>query len=222
MPITKDAATAASTQAPTVGPAFETGRLEAFSDGVFSVAITLLVLDLHKQTGETNAAVAHSLLSQWPSYLTYGLSFLTILIMWINHHSLFKHIKRVDHAFLVLNGLLLMIISVVPFTTSQLAEGITNGGLAISQEFYSAVNLVMAVVYNRMWSYASYRDRLLDDHADRVLVDSITRAYRVGPPLYITALVLAFISPIASLGLCILLALFFALPSTVTQPRTRA
>jgi len=89
----------------------ETGRLEAFSDGVFSVAITLLVLgltvpriaDLHP-----GHRLAAALLDQWPSYLAYALSFLNVLIMWVNHHALFRIIRRTDHLFLLLNGLLLL------------------------------------------------------------------------------------------------------------------
>src|SRR5437016_3834131 len=84
-------------------------RVEAFSDGVFAIAITLLVLNIHIPTSEDVArdGLAGSLLNQWPVYLAYLSSFITILIMWMGHHNLFRYIVRIDYVFLVLNGLLL-------------------------------------------------------------------------------------------------------------------
>src|SRR5438477_460993 len=104
----------------------ETGRVEAFSDGVFAIAITLLVLDIKvPSTGELSAQheqLLDALLKQWPVYLGYVTSFLTVLIMWANHHRLMRYIKRSDNNFLLINGLLLMGVTVVPFPTSLLAE----------------------------------------------------------------------------------------------------
>src|SRR5262245_58066326 len=98
----------------------ETARIEAFSDGVFAIAITLLVLDM-KVPGSKDLPADVRLISvlgrQWPTYLAYVTSFLTILIMWVNHHRLFQHIKRTDNPFLMLNGLLLMGVTIVPFPT---------------------------------------------------------------------------------------------------------
>src|SRR5262245_12641783 len=98
----------------------ETARLEAFSDGVFAVAITLLALDLGVPgAGDLTRyhGLAGALGNNWPHYLAFALSFLTILIMWVNHHSIFRFIRRSDHSFLLLNGLLLMVITTVPFGT---------------------------------------------------------------------------------------------------------
>ena len=198
----------------------ETGRLEALSDGVFAVAITLLALNLTvpavKSVGPGHSLV-NGLLDQWPEYVAYGLSFVTILIMWINHHNLFRLIKRTDHVFLILNGLLLMVIAVIPFVTAMLADYIQEPDKKTAQVVYSATFLIMALTYNVMWRYASKDLRLLDADGKLETVKSINRQYVVGPPLYLLAVVLAFISAEASLALCIVLAVFFGLPSSVTR-----
>jgi uncharacterized membrane protein len=202
------------------GTETETGRLEAFSDGVFAVAITLLALDLSVPATATVArhhGLAAALLAQWPVYLAYVLSFGTILIMWINHHAMFKFIKRADHPFLLMNGLLLLIITAFPFGTSLLAAYIEQPDKKVAMVVYSSLGLLMAITYNRMWAYAVHGGRLLDAEADRHLVASISRSYSFGPPLYLAALVVAFLSAEASLAVAILLALFYTLPSTVIR-----
>ncbi|GAC1355958.1 MAG: TMEM175 family protein [Herpetosiphon sp.] len=198
----------------------ETTRLEAFSDGVFAVAITLLALNLGvpsvKELHEGFGLVA-ALLAQWPVYLAYTLSFLSILIMWVNHHGLFRLIRRTDHSFLLLNGLLLLIITATPFATALLATYLLHPDRRIALVVYTGLSFVMAMTYNGMWAYASRGGRLLDPSADPEMVQSITEQYRFGPLLYLIAFGLAFISATASLGLCVLLALFFAFPSAVTR-----
>ncbi len=201
-------------------PQAETGRLEAFSDGVFAVAITLLALNLvvpHQDGDRPVHDLLTALLAQWPSYLAYALSFLTILIMWVNHHTLFRFIKRTDHLFLLLNGLLLLVVTAIPFGTNLLASYLQSDQKKVAQVVYCGLSLAIALVYNRMWAYASRDGRLLDPAADPRLVQSITRQYAVGPLLYVAATALAFVSAEASLGVCILLAVFFALPSTLTR-----
>ena len=197
----------------------ETGRLEAFSDGVFAVAITLLALNLGVPSIEKTHGhgVAQALLEQWPQYLAYVLSFVTILIMWVNHHTIFKLVKRTDHLFLLMNGFLLLIVTAIPFATNLLAEYIQEPDKKVAQLIYSGLSLLMAIAYNLMWRYASQGDRLLDAGADRRLVESVTKAYRFGPLVYAVAFLLAFVSAEVSLAMCILLAIFFALPTTVTR-----
>jgi len=200
----------------------DTARLEAFSDGVFAVAITLLALDLHVPDPATLPHGPHGglvpvLLGQWPVYLAYGLSFLTILIMWINHHNLFRLIRRTDHLFLLLNGLLLLSVTTVPFATSLLATYLREPDKRVAQVVYSAVSLALATAFNRMWAYASHDRRLLGPDADERMVRGVTQAYRFGPLIYSVTVVLALLSAEASLALCILLALFFALPRRVRR-----
>jgi uncharacterized membrane protein len=193
----------------------ETGRVEAFSDGVFGIAMTLLVLDVKvpkvaELTPPLTLAVA--LLRQWPVYAAYLLSFVTILIMWSNHHKLFRLIRRSDHVFLMINGLLLMFITLVPFPTALLAEHISQPGGSTAAAVYSATCVFIALMYNVLWHYAARGGRLLARGYDREAAAEITRQYRFGPLLYLAAFVLAFVNVAASVGLCACLATFFALP----------
>src|SRR5690242_14008465 len=113
----------------------ETGRLEAFSDGVFAIATTLLVLDL-KVPG-SGEPLAETLLAEWPVFVAYVISFSFILIMWINHHWMFQHIVRIDSTFMLLNGLLLLGITVVPFPTNLVAQYVLTADQRLATAIYS-------------------------------------------------------------------------------------
>jgi uncharacterized membrane protein len=189
----------------------ETGRVEAFSDGVFGIAMTLLVLDI-KVPPPGNGTLAEALLRQWPAYFSYVTSFLTVLIMWMNHHKLLRHIHRINHPFLVLNGLLLMGVTLVPFPTALLAEYIGHPGARTAAAVYSGWFVVISIFFNLLWRYPASRGRLLARDYDPVAVAAITRQYRVGPVLYAAAFVLAFVNVAVSVGLCFALAVFFAVP----------
>src|SRR5262245_2865931 len=102
-----------------------TGRLEGFSDGVLAIAITLLVLQLGSNDGE--GSLAHQLREEWPFFLSYLISFLNIGIIWLNHHKVVSRLARVDHVFLVLNLLLLLIVAVLPFPTRVIGEELAGG-----------------------------------------------------------------------------------------------
>lgn len=192
----------------------ETARIEAFSDGVFAVAATLLVLDLkvpHDVAG--GQGLVRALAAQWPSYLAFVTSFAFIGIMWINHHRLFTLIRRSDNLLLIFNGLLLLGVTVVPFVTAVVAEYIPRDGAAVAAAVYSGTYTVVAVFFNLLWRHASHKNRLLDRKADPGMIDAITRGYRFGPLLYLVTFVLAFVSVPASLAMNLALAIFFALPS---------
>jgi uncharacterized membrane protein len=196
------------------GGAKETGRIEAFSDGVFAIAITLLVLDLRVPRELPDGAdLTEALLSQWPSYLAFVTSFATILIMWVNHHRLFTLIRRADHGLLLVNGLLLLGITVVPFPTSLLAEYINRPGQHAAAIVYTSVSVFIALFFNALWWYVSYKNRLLDPHADPSAVRGISRSYAFGPALYLLAFALTFVNVTASLLLVLALDLYFALPN---------
>lgn len=198
----------------------ETGRLEAFSDGVFAIAITLLILQIPLPAVTKNGPSLLTLLGgQWALYLAYVVSFMTILIMWVNHHTIFRLIHRSDQFFLVLNGLLLMVITFVNYPMAILAESLQGqdlhkGGLISDQKtaalFYSGTFIVIAIIYNVLWRYASHNRRLLSRSADPLIVETITRQYRFGPLFYVASFLLAFVSVWASLGLNLLLAIYFA------------
>ncbi|MBV9689033.1 MAG: DUF1211 domain-containing protein [Ktedonobacteraceae bacterium] len=198
----------------------ETGRIEAFSDGVFAVAITLLVLAfLPPPPYLTDNALLQILLSRWPELLAFVTSFATIGIMWINHHRLFTVITRLDNALLGLNLLLLLLIVFVPFPTALVAQYVVYPTQHVAAILFSGVYLLLATVFNLLWHYAAYENRLLSRKVNIETVRSITRQYRFGPLLYLITFTLAWIYTPASLVLNLLLAIFFALPC---YPRRQA
>ncbi len=194
-----------------------TGRLEAFSDGVFAIAVTLLVLQL--KVPETlplsgNTSLANYVVEQWPAFLAYFNSFLSILIMWLNHHNIFKQVRRSNHTFIIFNGVLLMLITFLNYPTALLAPALkvgTAGDKKFATLVYTGTFVVIAVFYNVLWRYGTHNGRLLGKHANKALVAQITREYRFGPLVYLVAFLLAFVSVPASLVLTVLLAVYFAL-----------
>ena len=113
------------------------------------------------------ARLAEALLRQWPEYLSYVTTFLTVLIMWMNRHKLFRHIHRINHPFLVLNGLLLMSVTLVPFPTALLAAYIGHTGERTAEAVYSGWFVVIAIFFNLLWRYASSRGRFLARNSTR-------------------------------------------------------
>ncbi len=201
----------------------ETARIEAFSDGVFAIAVTLLVLNLQvPHNMRADRELLRALLNQWPSYLAYVTSFVTISIMWMNHHRLFTLIRRTDNTLLLLNGLLLLGVTFVPFPTAVLAEYIPRDGAHIAAAAFSGTYAVLAICFNLLWRYAAHKNRLLDHRADPHLVGAITRGYSYGPPVYLLTFVLAFISVAASVTMNLVLAIFWALPSQNPFVRRKA
>jgi uncharacterized membrane protein len=194
----------------------ETGRLEAFSDGVIAIAITLLALEIRVPPGGEGDLLAR-LIEQWPTYLAFLLSFATIGIMWINHHRLFTIIKRVDHNFLILNTLLLLGMTLVPFTSALLGEYIGHEGEQVAAMVYSGVFVIIAIFFNLMWLYAA-RHNWLDMSGENLRIARITnRQYRFGPLYYLIAFLAAPFSVGMSIAINITLALFFALPANVVR-----
>lgn len=198
----------------------ETGRVEAFSDGIFAIAMTLLILDV-KVPKPADAAASGGLLAalrgQWPTFLAYLTSFATILVMWVNHHKLFRHIRRSNDMLLFMNGLLLLFVTFVPFPTSLVADDMQESEAGVAAAVFAGTYLALAVVFNMLWLYASGKGRLLGPRADPMEVRAITLQYRFGPIFYAVAFVLAFFSVAASVGLCLLLALFFAFTGALTR-----
>ncbi len=191
----------------------ETGRLEAFSDGVFAVAITLLVLNIKIPDKLPETSSWNILFDQWPSLVAYVTSFVTIGIMWLNHHRLFERIKRTDTGLMLLNLLLLLVIVFIPVPTALLAESFTNLNIHQPAVIYSATNMIMAICYNLLWRYASHHNRLLGKNVDPRFVRAISGQYLFGPLLYLVTIIVALFSTIACVILIFILALFFALPA---------
>jgi uncharacterized membrane protein len=191
------------------------GRLEAFSDGVLAVAITLLVLDLRVPEPGTGA-LGHQLAHEWPSYAAYAISFLTIGIIWINHHAAVARLREPDHAILVLNLLLLMSVCVLPFATSLFATYLREGkGAHLAAAVYGAALLVMGVLFvlfNRHILIA--KPHLLQPVITAERREELLRRNIAGVLPYVLATALAFVSPYVTLGITAAVAAFYALPTT--------
>jgi len=196
----------------------ETSRVEAFSDGVFAIAITLLILEIKVPAAGTGA-LSQQLAQQWPSYVSFFISFAFIGIMWINHHRLFTHIARCDHLLLIWNLLLLLGVIVVPFPTAVLATHLRHTDERAALILYNATYVFIALAFNLLWGHASSpKHHLLAKDVDFGSVGRITRQYAFGPVLYLACLGLSWVSAAASLALNLALACFFALPPTNTKP----
>jgi uncharacterized membrane protein len=191
----------------------ETGRVEAFSDGVFAIAITLLILAVGFEQAIAKGGLRAQLLHLWPAYIAYSVSFLTVGIMWVNHHQVFRHFSRVDRPLLLLNILLLMCISFTPFTTRVVAEHAQDNADRKAAAFlYGLTMTLTAIFFFAVWIYGSRR--LLRADADQREVSGITRSYLPGAPTYATAMLISLVSPIASLIIYGLLAIFYAISSS--------
>ena len=195
----------------------ETGRVEAFSDGVFAIAMTLLVLDIRVPHDLAEGrTLAQALAGQWPTYLAFVTSYATILIMWVNHHRLFTHIERPDDRLLFANGLLLLGVVLVPFPTALVAEYLGRAGQTTAALVYNGTFVAIALCFNLVWKIASRDGRLLRADHDREAVRHISDSYRYGPLFYVVALIVGFASVTASLVVNVALAVYFAFPSRTT------
>ena len=191
---------------------YDTGRVEAFSDGVFAIAITLLIIEIAVPHVEGDGLAA-ALRRLWPSYFAYALSFVTIGIMWMNHHAMFRDIERHDHALLLLNLGLLLCIAFIPFPTAVLAEYMRDDDNALAATLaYGGTFTLTALFFNAMWLWASWACRLLDEHVSQSRVNQRTRRYLPGVPLYAIGLVLALFNTWLAIGWYVALAAFYTLP----------
>jgi uncharacterized membrane protein len=158
----------------------------------------------------------------WPSYLGYVVSFLLIGAVWANHHNRFRLISRSDHSLLFLNILFLMCVAFNPFPTALLAEYIRDEAhRTTAVAVYSGTLAVTAVFLALLWFYAATNFRLIDRSVDPSLLRAMTRRYVFGMLSYTFAFVLAFISPVASLTLIVILVLIFVLPEPVESRSAR-
>ena len=187
----------------------ETARIEAFSDGVFAIAITLLILEI-KIPASGSGELSVQLLQQWPSYFAFVFSFAFIGIMWINHHRLFTHIKRSNNALLFLNLLLLLGVTAVPFPTAVLAQHLGQSDQRAAAMLYHGMYFAIAVFFNLLWRYANRN--LLGENVDISATGKISARYAVGPILYLVCIAVAWVNVPVSLLLNVALAVFFALP----------
>lgn len=198
----------------------DTTRLETFSDGVFAIAITLLVLEIRVPHAEESESLLVALLGLWPSYLGYAVSFLQIGVIWANHHNRFRLLERSDHVLLFLNILFLMCVAFIPFPTALLAEYIqgSEGERQTAIAVYSGTLAVTGIFFTLLWLYAARDYRLVNRNLDPRLLRAMTRRYLIGAALYIVAFAIAFVSALVSLVLIVGLALLFVLPEPGERP----
>jgi uncharacterized membrane protein len=185
-----------------------TARLETFSDGVFAIAATLLVLEIGV-TVEHGQSLGSALLDIWPSYLAYATSFLVIGIIWINHHHTVGLMRRVDRTFLFLNLLLLLVVAFIPFPTKLVAEYLQKPGDREATLAYAITLLLMAVLYNIWWHYARGGRRLIREDVPDSELRAVDRAFDPGVPAYAVVVGLVFVSPLAALLATLALAIFY-------------
>jgi TMEM175 potassium channel family protein len=188
-----------------------TSRLEAFSDGVFAIAATLLVLELRVPTDSPD--LARALLDLWPAYAAYLISFLTIGIIWVNHHTLLEHCRRADRRFLYLNLLLLVAVGIVPFPTALVGQYIlSDTGATAALVVYGLGAVLIAVAFSGVFFYATADHRLIGDRDAARRLRSDGRLFPIGLASYTVGIALAFVEPKASLAVYALTAAFYALP----------
>jgi uncharacterized membrane protein len=194
----------------------DTARLESFSDGVFSIAMTLLVLELtvptlpNKDPLPTSQLLWKALAHSWPSYFAFLTSFGTVLIMWINHHGIFKLIRRSDGKLLFANGFLLLLVTVVPFPTALVARYLRTPAASVACVVYGGVFVFISLAYGLVLMAARRGGHLLPG-AKQEADERIRSCFRIGTPLYILATAIGFFSPWISLGICTTLWIYWAI-----------
>ncbi len=190
----------------------DTGRIEAFSDGVFAIAITLLVLEIkvpHVSENGGTAALWSALGRLWPSYVAFLTSFVTIFIMWANHHAIFRLVRKSEPRFLYVNGFLLLLVTFVPFPTAVLAEYLERPAAPAAAAFYAGTFVVIGVAFWVLWQEAIRGRRLLRPNVSEDMLAAFTKSYRIGVPGYLLATAAAFLNVFVSIGICAALAAYW-------------
>ncbi|MEV6113048.1 TMEM175 family protein [Streptomyces sp. NPDC052109] len=188
----------------------ESGRVEAFSDGVFAIAITLLVLDIKVPRAGGNGGLWHAIGAQWPSYAAYAVSFLVIGIMWVNHHQLFSYVARVDRPLMFLNLLVLMVVAAVPWPTAMLAEYLREDAAShAAAAVYSLVMVAMALAFQALWWHLTRTGHLFDARVDTAAARATRARFALGSLGYPLTVGLAFASAPLTLAAHGLLALYY-------------
>ncbi|MEY9877682.1 putative membrane protein [Streptacidiphilus sp. MAP12-33] len=192
----------------------ESGRVEAFSDGIFAIAITLLVLQLavDPHTKVVTSVDAWKALGHiWAAYDSYLVSFLVIGIMWLNHHTVFGYVARVDRGLLVLNLLLLLVVAALPFPTALVSDWLTKPGPAeVAVAVFSGFMVAHAVTFQSLWWWLTRTGHLFDKRVDAEAARRTRLRFAAGTIVYPILVGLSFVSPVLTLGLHLVLALYYA------------
>jgi len=195
----------------------EKARLEAFSDGVFAVAITLLALDL-AVAGPGHGSLAHQLGDRWPSFAAYVVSFFVIGITWVNHHALFKSFATTDRSLLFLNMLLLLFIVAIPFGTSTMATYLKSGGADahLAAVLYTAILEGMALSFGAIFGWSIRRDERRHDPLPKPEARRALLRFSSGALVYLVAIAVSLISAPAALVLVAAVAVYYVFEQTPT------
>jgi len=201
------------------GRGLGTARVQAFSDGVFAVAITLLVLSLQppQLSGEAAHHLARALLDLWPRYLSYILSFVIVGIFWVSHHNTFALYRRVDRTLLWINLLFLMCVAFVPFPTALLGV-YWQERFAVA--FYGGTLIVIGLVNQLMWWYASHDGRLVGPDLHPGVRRLAVQRNLTGPVLYALAIAASLIDTRISLAVFVAVPVYYIIPSGRDQHLT--
>lgn len=194
----------------------ETGRIEGFSDGVFAIAITLLVLDLHVPEKDSIRSGNELLLfikGQWPTFLAFILSFFSIFIMWVNHHKIFKQIYSRTTGIMFANGLILFLVSAVSYPTALLAQYFDGEASSVVVAIYTGIFVLINLAFNLLWYQASRNKKHLRPGISDAAVLKIHNNYLYGLPIYLIALLFSFWIPSVALMIILGLWIFWALSS---------
>lgn len=194
----------------------ETVRIENFSDAVFAIAITLLVLDLH--VPDTNAIKNGAdllvyLKGEWTSYLAFTLSFFSIFILWVNHHKIFKQIYSRNTAIMFANGFILFLVALVSYPTALLARFFDGEASNIAVAVYTGIFVLINISYNLLWFIASNNKNLLRPGITNSAIKKMRNNYLYGLPTYLVAFAISFKFPAVALGICMILLIFWAFSS---------
>ena len=204
----------------------DTSRVEAFSDGVFAIAITLLILELHvprMNAGASNGNLSAALMGMWPSFVAFLMSFFVILMMWISHHGLLRLVQSFDYSFFFANGFLLLMVTFVPFPTAVLAEHLGSSASNAAAAFYCGTFCVVSIAFNLLFRTVARNRRLVHDHVTDQVLARIHKAYRLGLPVYAVSVAVSLWNAPLGLAVCcslwaVWIRLCYTEPTSATAP----
>jgi uncharacterized membrane protein len=199
-------------------PTEGTARLETFSDGVMAIVITLLVFTIEIPSGEED--LGRFLRSQWPSYVAFVTAFLMLGVWWVNHHELFRLIRRTTHGFLLVNVVFLMSVALLPLPAQMIARYWGTDGETVALVVMGGVATFAALMWNAIWFFALKHGLLYEDLGPQ-RIRAYTRRTLMGAPTFLVGMILAVVSPPASLAFYLIVVLFYMLPSRRPRAVTR-
>ena len=195
-----------------------TKRIEALSDGIFAIAMTLLVLDIKVPQVEQSGELQHALVELWPEYFAFVVGFFTLLVCWINHHYMFEHIVRSNGTLLLLNGFKALVVSFTPFATALLSSYIDTEEVGLAVAVYTGNFFLMGLTMTGIWCYAQQKG--FTRAADEATLRTATRYYIFTPVMAGVIFLVSFFSVWVSLAIFLLMFALYAFPSRTVRALT--